>query len=177
MELKSKIEVALFVHGEPMDYKKLSKVVSASESQVKEALEELGADLSDRGLDVVIGKDEVQLVTSPELSDVAEKLTKEELDTKLTPAALETLSVIAYIGPCSRALIEYIRGVNSAFMLRNLMIRGLVERESEPGKTGSYVYKVSFDFLRHMGVSSVEELPEYEKYKDLAATLSNNEEG
>ncbi len=175
--LQARIEAVLFVHGEPVPLKKLASLTKASEKQIGEALGELRESLQSdtRGLDLVVGKDEVQLVTAPELSDLVGKLVKEELDTKLTPAALETLTIIAYLGPCTRALIEYIRGVNCAFMLRNLMVRGLVERKGDTKHTGGYVYQVTFDFLKHMGVASTAELPEYDKYASLAQTLNNNE--
>lgn len=176
--LEAQIEAILFVHGEPVPIKKLVSLTKKSEKQISEALQGIKENLrgEGRGLDLVVGKDEAQLVTAPELSEIVEKLVKEELDTKLTPAALETLTIIAYLGPCTRALVEYIRGVNCAFMLRSLMIRGLVERKSDSQKTGGYVYQVTFDFLKHMGVASVEELPEYEKYAGLAGVLNGNEE-
>ena len=177
--LEAKIEAVLFIHGEPMKMKRLTSLLKVNDVQVEEALNALKEKLNseDRGLDLMKNKDEVQLVTDVQLTDIVEKLTKEELDTKLTPAALETLSIIAYLGPCPRALIDYIRGVNSAFMLRILMVRGLVERREDGEKTGGYAYQTTFDFLKHMGVSTPEELPEYEKYAALSKTLlKNNEE-
>jgi len=174
--IQAKIEAALFTHGEPIELTKLAKLVGVNEKNLKSSLDDMKEALQSesRGLDLVLNKDQVQLVTAPELSDVVEKLTKEELDTKLTPASLETLTIVAYLGPCSRALIEFIRGVNSAFILRTLMIRGLVERKSE-GKH-NYVYQVTFDFLKHMGVSSATELPDYERYRSLANTFTGNQE-
>lgn len=176
--LEAKIEAVLFIHGEPMKLKKLASITKANEAQIEKALDEIREKLKneDRGLDLMRSKDEVQLVTAPELTDIIEKLTKEELDIKLTSAALETLSIIAYLGPCPRALIDYIRGVNSAFMLRSLMVRGLVERREDKEKTGGYVYQTTFDFLKHMGVSTPEELPEYEKYTALSKTLMKDGE-
>ena len=176
--LEAKIEAVLFIHGEPVKLKKLASVIKTTETEIEKALDAIKEKLNDesRGLDLMKNKDEVQLVTASELTDIVEKLTKEELDTKLTPAALETLSIIAYLGPCPRALIDYIRGVNSAFMLRSLMVRGLVERRENKEKTGGYAYQITFDFLKHMGVSTPEELPEYEKYAALSRTLMKDEE-
>jgi segregation and condensation protein B len=176
--IEAKIEAVLFVHGEPIKLKKLSSVVGVSEQKIKEGLDQIKQSLQEkeRGLDLILNGDQVQLVTSPELSYIVEKLTKEELDTKLTPASLETLSIVAYLGPCSRALIEFIRGVNSAFILRSLMIRGLVERKSDLERAHNYVYQVTFDFLKHMGVSSSEELPDYDKYRELAKVFTGNDE-
>ena len=176
--LEAKIEAVLFVHGEPMKLKKLISLTKASEGQVEKALDAIKEKLGGegRGLDLMRSKDEVQLVTTPELTGIVEQLTKEELDAKLTPAALETLSIIAYLGPCTRALIDYIRGVNSSFMLRALMVRGLIERRDDKEKMGGYVYQTTFDFLKHMGVSTPEELPEYAKYAVLSKTLMKDGE-
>jgi segregation and condensation protein B len=81
------------------------------------------------------------------------------------------LSIISYAGPITRADIEYIRGVNSSFTVRSLLMRGLIEREVDPKRANAYIYSASFDLLRHLGLSNNEDLPEYQKYKDLVAHL------
>lgn len=171
--LTAKVEALLFIHGEPVSIKKLASILKVKEESVKKALQEIEELLESgsRGLSLVTKDKKAQLTTSPELSAVIEKLTKDEFDTKLTPASLETLSIIAYLGPCRRSLIEHIRGVNSSFILRSLMVRGLVERNQDPEKTNSCVYQATFDFLNHMGVKSVEDLPEYEKYRELVKSF------
>jgi len=92
------------------------------------ALKNLETSLSDRGIVLVTKEDEVTLGTAKDTSELIEKLTKDELVRDLGKAGLETLSIIIYQGPISRAEIDYIRGVQSNFILRNLMIRGLVEK-------------------------------------------------
>jgi len=94
-----------------------------------------------------------------------EQLTKDELTRDLGKAGLETLSVVLYQGPISRADIDYIRGVNSQFILRALLIRGLVERVDNPKDARSYLYKTTLDLLSHLGVSKLSELPEYEQVR------------
>ena len=69
--------------------------------------------------------------------------------------------IIAYKGPLARIEIDYIRGVNSAFVLRNLTMRGLVERIENPKDARSWLYRVSFEFLKYLGLRSIEELPHY----------------
>ncbi|MEK7089850.1 MAG: SMC-Scp complex subunit ScpB, partial [Patescibacteria group bacterium] len=86
-------------------------------------------------------------------------------------ASLETLSLIAYLGPVPRASIDYIRGVNSSFTIRSLVMRGLVERGNEKG--ASFHYRITERFLKHMGLTSIEQMPEYAKYKE---TLKQYEE-
>jgi len=81
---------------------------------------------------------------------------------------LETLSVIAYNGPIARSTVDYLRGVNSGYIMRNLLVRGLINRRPDPERPYIFLYDVSFDFLKHLGLSKKEELPEYDKYKDLS---------
>jgi segregation and condensation protein B len=105
------------------------------------------------------------LGTSKELSPLIEKLTKDELTRDLGKAGLETLSIVLYQGPLARADIDYIRGVNSQFILRALLIRGLVERIDNPKDARSYLYKPTLDLLSHLGVSKIADLPEYEQVR------------
>jgi len=92
----------------------------------------------------------------------------------LGKAGLETLSIILYKAPITRVEIDYLRGVNSNFILRNLLIRGFIEKVVNPGDQRSYLYKPSLDLLSFLGVSKVEDLPEYvsiqEEIKDFNST-------
>jgi segregation and condensation protein B len=106
--------------------------------------------------------EEVMLGTSPEASKLIEQITKEELTKDLGKAALETLSVILYKGPVKRSDIDYIRGVNSTFILRNLLIRGLVEKKQAPDDARASVYSASFELLAHLGVAEIKNLPNFE---------------
>ena len=80
----------------------------------------------------------------------------------LSKAALEVLAVIAYRGPIARAEIEAVRGVNCSVTVRNLLMRGLIDRYENADDSRGYLYSVSFPFLRELGLSSVAELPDYE---------------
>jgi segregation and condensation protein B len=91
------------------------------------------------------------------------KFMNKEIGEALSPAVSEVLAVVAYRGPLTRAQIEYIRGVNCCFTLRNLAMRGLVERKENPDDSRSYLYEISFDFLNSLGIKKVQELPEYEE--------------
>jgi len=167
------IEAILFVYGEPMEIKKIAKLLKTNEAAVKEALKNLEQEFlsENRGLKLIF-KDSpdsgsVQLATKPDFASFLEDFIKEEFKENLTPASLETLSLIAYLGPVSRAQIDYYRGVNSTFILRSLLIRGLVERYPDPKRTNIYLYEASFDLLKYLGISKIEELPEYEKFKEI----------
>lgn len=165
------LEALLFIHGEPMAMKKIGGVLGMSEEEVSAAVSDLSNKLQDqgRGLALLGDKDKVQLVTKPEFHSLLENFARSELSEDLTPASVETMAIIAYFGPISRSRIEYQRGVNSVFILRNLMLRGLVERFPDPEHAQSYLYRPTFDFWKHIGLSRKEDLPEYEKFRDLLA--------
>lgn len=171
--LVSKLEALLFIYGEPIEVRKMAKILNLKDSDIKDGLTLLEEELKkeERGLMLVQDKNKVQLVTKPEFSKILEDITKQEFTEALTPASLETLAIVAYAGPITRADLEYIRGVNSSFTLRALLMRGLVERETDPKRANAYLYRASFELLRHLGFSKNSELPEYEKYKSLVGQL------
>jgi len=164
------LEAVLFVYGEPLEIKKLSKILETSEEEINKAIEQLAKNLEseNRGLTLIRDDSRVELATKPKLSFLIESFIKSEFDENLTPAALETLSLIAYLGPLSRAQIDYYRGVNSSFTVRNLLLKGLIERYNKPDNQHVFFYKPSIDLLKYLGISKIEELPEYKKYKELS---------
>lgn len=169
----AKIEALLFIYGEAIEVKKMAKIFGVKEEEIKSGLAVLEEELKreERGLLLVQDKGRVQLATKPEFSKLLEDISKEEFTEDLTPAALETLSIIAYSGPISRADVEYIRGVNSSFILRALLMRGLVEREADLKRANAFAYTASLDLLKRLGLSKNQELPDYQKYKDLVKLL------
>lgn len=176
-KLVNQLEALLFIYGDPLGFKKIAQILKAEETEVKEAVKILAEELEKegRGLSLMRDKDKIQLTTKPEFTKLLESVIKEELHENLTPAALETLSIVAYAGPLSRAELEYIRGVNSSFTLRNLLIRGLIERSPDPKRTNVFLYNPSFDVLRHLGISKAEDLPEYERFKSLIEKMRTPE--
>lgn len=163
------LEALLFIYGEPLSFKKIIKITGLEPTKIREAAENLQKKLesSDNGLRLIIDNQNVQLVTAQEFSDLLSKINREEFEENLTPASLETLTIVAYRGPVSRAEIEYIRGVNSSFILRSLLMRGLVERFNDPKKPLSYLYQPTFKFLKFLGINKIEELPDFKKYKEI----------
>ncbi len=162
MNLESKIEGILFFKNEPIKVKKLAGILKVSEDETKEALHHLKQSLEYGGIAVIENGDEVMLGTSPELGTLIEDLQKEELNKDLSKASLETLSIILYKNGANRAEIDYIRGVNSSFTLRALSVRGLVEKVQDPKDSRRYLYRPTFELLSYMGLTSVNELPEFE---------------
>jgi segregation and condensation protein B len=163
--LEKQIEAVLFWKGEPVSVQKLSKIFEKTEEEIFAVLLGLETKLADRGIVLIRKEDEVALGTSQGVSEIIEKLTKEELVKDLGKAGLETLSIIIYQGPISRAEIDYIRGVQSNFILRNLAIRGLVEKVANPADQRSFLYKPTFELLSYMGVAKIEDMPEFAQAK------------
>lgn len=153
------LEALLFVHGEPMGVDRLAKLTERTKTQIQEALVGLDKALSGSALVLVWRDDLVQLATRPQFAKDVEVLVKEEVSRDLSRAAAETAAVIAYRGPMTRSAIDYIRGVNSSYTLRNLLIRGLIERKSNPKDSRTYIYNISIDFLKFLGLSRLEDLP------------------
>lgn len=175
LNISGAVEAVLFAYGEPMEIKKISKIVGVEEKLIKSSLDDLTKiyEEGNRGLKLIFSLETVQLVTKPEFSIFLENFIKEEFKEELTPASLETLSLIIYLGPISRPQIDYYRGVNSSFTLRSILLRGLVERFPDPDKGNIYFYKPSFDSLKHLGISKVEDLPNYQEFRSV---LSQKEE-
>ncbi len=168
MNTESIIESLLFISGEPMSFKKLAKITSLKEKDLKLSAVVLAERYSDQngGLRILIKDGKIQMVTAEENSEFVEKFLKADIEGELSRAALEVLSVVAYRGPIARSEIEEIRGVNCSFTLRHLMIRGLIERINNPKDARAYLYRISFDFLKKLGVEKVEDLPKFKELKE-----------
>lgn len=168
------VEAVLFWKGEPVSIKKLSQILSKTEEEISLALKKLEESLAGRGISLVSKEGEFALGTSKDTSELIENLTKEELVRDLGKAGLETLSIIIYQGPISRAEIDYIRGVQSTFILRNLMVRGLVEKVANPTDQRSFLYKPTFELLSYMGVTKIEEMPQFAEAKAEIESYKNS---
>ncbi len=162
--LSAKIEAILFWKAEPISIKKLATLCGASESDVSAAVKALSETLStsSRGIALIEHDGEVTLGTAPAFAGLIESLAKDELMKDLGKAGLETLSIILYQGPITRAEIDYIRGVNSQFIVRNLLVRGLVEKKENPRDQRSFLYGPTLELIAHLGLTGVSALPEYE---------------
>jgi segregation and condensation protein B len=166
MNLDARIEAVLFYRSEPVKKKWLAEFFEVSLEEIEGAISMLGAALKDRGVRLVVTDLAVQLVTAPEVSETIEQVRKDELTGDIGKAGAETLAIVLYRGPLSRAEIDRIRGVNSTFILRNLLIRGLVERRPHPTDSRSWTYAVTPELMNHLGIDSREAMPEFSSIMD-----------
>jgi segregation and condensation protein B len=167
-EIKNKIESILLVATKPLKISKINDLLEGvTKDQVVKAVEELQAkyNTEESGLRIIENRGVIQLTTSPENIDVTKQFVKDETTGELTKPSLETLTIIAYRQPVSKAELEQVRGVNCSMILRNLMIRGLIRRK-ENKKSLTTHYSVTVEFLKFMGINKVNDLPDFAKLND-----------
>lgn len=163
MELSQQIEGLLFFKASPVKKTALCKLFGVDEAVLAHALTALEQRLSTGGVRLAQTDAEVELVTAPELDTLIESVRKDEMKRDIGKAGAETLAIILYRGPISRAEIDRIRGVNSSFILRNLLIRGLIEREMEKN---SSLFSITPALLSHLGITDKTQLPNYASVLD-----------
>jgi len=170
MDLDKQLEAMLFWRGEPMTLPELCRALKLPSADVRKGLQTFKEKLRGRGLALIQTEDEYALATAPDAHELIERLRKEELARDLGKAALETLSIVLYKEKVSRRDIEYIRGVNSTAILRNLLMRGLIERRQSEEDERVFLYRPTVDLLSLLGIASTEELPEFQNIRtELAA--------
>lgn len=161
--IKPAIEAILFAAGEPVPAARLSLILEAEEDDVFAAAKELADEYSfnRRGVRILKLDNKLQMCSSPEYAGIISKTLEQRRPPMLSQPALETLAVIAYFQPVTRAYIDQVRGVDSSYTVGVLLDRGLIERCGKldvPGRPS--LLRTTDVFLRTMGVSSLEELPE-----------------
>ncbi|MGC8787451.1 MAG: SMC-Scp complex subunit ScpB [Anaerolineae bacterium] len=160
LDLTSRIEALLFVADEPVNIRELARVLEVAESEVETALQQLSAQYKGRGLRLQRTDRQVQFVTAPEAASDVERFLGLDNRTRLSAAALETLALIAYRQPITRAQIEAIRGVNCDGVLRTLLSHGLIAAVGRLEQAGRPIlYGTTFEFLQYFGLTDLSELP------------------
>ena len=158
--LKALVESLLFVTEEPLEVALLAAILEAEPSEVSEAIDALAADCRGRGLRIQRAGDLVQMVTAPQAAPYVERFLGLDHRQRLSTAALETLAIIAYRQPVTRAAIDAIRGVNSDRAVATLMVRGLVEEIGRAETIGRpALLGTTVRFLEHFGLESPDQLP------------------
>lgn len=178
MKPKALIEAVLFVAESPVRQSELAEILELPTATVAELLAEIQTDLqtAERGIVLRNVADGWRLYTHPEAKDYVERFAATERATRLSPAALETLAVVAYQQPVSRGQIAEIRGVDSEGALRTLERRGLVETVGRAGGPGqAFLYGTTELFLEKLGVNAVGELPPLADHVPPAAVVETLE--
>lgn len=162
-ELQTQLESILFVANKPAPVSMLAKLVEKDEPAVLAALQQLQIARKDSGIIVMEANGQWQLGTNPQNVNLVKSYLTADLREKLTDATVEVLGIIAYRQPISKTEIEAIRGVNCQYSIRQLLMRGLIEKAVNPNDSRSTYYQLTTEFLQHMGLQSVSDLPEFEK--------------
>lgn len=162
-----KIITILYLSGEPIRREAVSRLVGATEEDVEKCLPEVKAALETVGLMLMSAEDGVSIVTQPEQAKLVESFWVEEFQGELTPASLQVLTLVAYLGSPTREEISYIRGVQSSQSIRTLTVRGLVVRQGER-------CRLTGEALKQLGITQAEDLPEYASIRaELSEKLSS----
>ncbi len=162
-KLKSQIESILFVAHKPLKLKDFVGILNQDPGLIKTALDKLAEEKKNSGIVLLENNGEYQLASSSENSTVVKNFLNAELREKLTDASVEVLAIVAYRQPISKAEIEAIRGVNSQYSLRILLMRGLIEKTLNPSDHRSFLYQTTTEFLMHLGLNSIKDLPSFEE--------------
>jgi segregation and condensation protein B len=153
------IEAILMVVDEPVTELTLAAVLEVTVDQIVESLQTLTGSYEDRGFALKAINGGWRFYSDPEFSQAVEKFVLDGQQNRLTQAALETLAVIAYRQPISRARVSAIRGVNVEAVMKTLITRGLVEEYGVENETGAILYKTTSYFLERLGLNKLEDLP------------------
>lgn len=160
LPLRALIESILFIADEPVRVERLAAALEVSGDEIDQALGELSAEYAVRGMRLQRKGHRVQMVTAPEAAEPVRRWLGLEQTSRLSQAGLETLAVIAYRQPVTRAQIEAVRGVNSDSVLRTLLSHGLIEEQGRLEQAGRpIIYGTTFQFLQQFGLEGLDQLP------------------
>jgi len=164
------LEALLFVAERPLSRREIATLAGVDRDTVDARIGDLEVSLAGRGIRLVASDDRIELVTAPEAGRLIGRYVGADA-TRLSPAALETLAIVAYRQPVTKSGVEQIRGVDSDYTLRALLHRRLIVelgRAETPGRP--YLYGTDFEFLERFGITSLDQLPPLEA--DVAARLA-----
>lgn len=172
---EAELETLLFVAAGPVTVQQLAETLQVSQEVVENSLVRLETTLQlGRGVRLQWSSGRVQLTTAPEMASLVERFLGLEATTKLSRAALETLTIIAYKQPVTRPGIDAIRGVSSDGVLKSLLYKGLIQevgRAEGPGRP--ILYGTTADFLQYFGLASLEELPPVDLEETISSETNN----
>lgn len=177
--IQQKIESLLFYKNEPVSFSWIGKQLGINRLEIKKELDEMLPFYENRGFILIMSEDKASLLTAEISNNIIENISNSKEEKELSKQALETLSIIIYKGMIAKAEIDYIRGVNSVFILRNLLIRGLIEKNLNKKDRRSPLYSVTHDAMSFLGISKKSELPQFdyfiEKLNKLEGEITNSD--
>lgn len=171
-EIRSIVEALLFIWGDPLSLKDISKILEIEEHHVKKILDQMMDEFNynRRGLKIVRTKNNYQLTTRPEHYQWISKLSQEKNKKNLSTAALETLSIIAYKQPITKSEIGAIRGVRSDKAIETLLNKDLIKEKGRLDRTGRpIIYGTTDEFLKYFGLEDLDDLPDINNF-DIEST-------
>lgn len=180
-KLESTIESILFVANKPLAADYIAKILNVESDAVSSALSDISEAHKGSGIVLLESQGHWQFATNSENGNEVKNFLNAELREKLTDASIETLAIIAYRQPISRAEIEAIRGVNCQYSIRHLLIRGLIQKVPNPKDSRQILYETSLEFLQQLGITNIKELPDFEslvakiKLPEAPTESTNNE--
>ncbi len=164
-----KVITILFLSGDPIPAQKIASLLNITKEEIIDNIPIIKSTVEYTGLTLLVNGEDFAIVTKAEQSELVEAFRKDELKGDLTPAALQVLTLVAYLGYPTREQISYIRGVQSSQSIRTLAVRGLIARSGE-------VCTLTADSLRQLGITSVEQLPDYQTiHKNLLEKLESRD--
>ncbi len=166
---EAQLEALLFIAEKPLSRREIASLAGVDRATVDERLGDLEVSLASRGVRLIVAGDRVELATAPEAGALVARYVGADA-VRLSPAALETLAIVAYRQPVTRSVIERIRGVDSDYTVRALLHRRLIAemgRSDSPGRP--ILYGTGFEFLERFGLASLDDLPPLDL--DVAARL------
>ena len=177
IELQRAIEAILFAAGERVEVSRLSMALEVDADEITAAVDSLADELAfnRRGIRILRLEDGYQMVSSGEMADFITKALETRKPPRLSASQLETLTIIAYYQPATKAMVEQIRGVDSSYSITALLNKKLIEEAGRLNVPGRPIqYKTTPDFLRTFALNSLEELPEIEKVSLGEPVLEDN---
>jgi len=168
-----KMQAILYAHGGEMKKSELAPMLKISVEEIANIANSLSELLEGSGLELLETNTSLSLRTANAHTYLINDLQKREEEKDIGTAGLEVLAIIMYKGSASRAVIDYIRGVNSSGTLRTLVLRGLLERTRDANDARAWVYTATPELFAHLGITSADDLPEHE---ELANALNEQED-
>lgn len=165
--LTTSIESMLFASAKPTSLSLIKKTLAISDEVMREAIDDIHKrfNTEESGIHLIEHDNKLQFVSNPNQSEVLSNFLKQEVAGELTRPQLETLTIIAYRGPITKPEIEQIRGINCSIIIRNLLMRALIEEKEDKEKLQP-IYTISLRLLRHLGITNLNQLPDYQALHD-----------